>query len=46
VMLAMFLIPNKFFQADGRELDFLGREWDEVWGDALFAPASGAAAKA
>ena len=38
VMLAMFLIPNKFFQADGSELDFLGRDWNEVWGEALFSP--------
>jgi len=31
---AMFQLPNKFFQADGRELDFLGRDWDENWGAA------------
>lgn len=28
---AMFQLPNKFFQADGRELDFLGRDWNENW---------------
>lgn len=31
---AMFQLPNKFFQPDGRELDFLGNEWDTVWGEA------------
>jgi hypothetical protein len=28
----MFQMPNKFFQADGRVTDFLGRDWDEAWG--------------
>ncbi len=31
---AMFQLPNKFFQPDGRELDFLGNEWDKAWGEA------------
>lgn len=31
---AMFQLPNKFFQPDGRELDFLGNEWDKTWADA------------
>ena len=31
---AMFQLPNKFFQTDGRELDFLGNEWDKAWGEA------------
>ncbi len=34
---AMFQLPNKFFQADGRELDFLGNEWGKVWGEAAKA---------
>ena len=29
--LAMFQVPNKFFQADGRVTDFLGRDWDAHW---------------
>ena len=37
---AMFQLPNKFFQADGRELDFLGRDWEEVWGSAAKAHAA------
>ena len=37
---AMFQLPNKFFQADGRELDFLGRDWNEVWGKAAKAHAT------
>jgi anti-sigma factor ChrR (cupin superfamily) len=32
LFLAMFQMPNKFFQADGRVTDFLGRDWDEAWG--------------
>ena len=36
LMIATFQIPNKFFQADGRVTDFLGRDWNETWGKALF----------
>jgi anti-sigma factor ChrR (cupin superfamily) len=32
LFLAMFQMPNKFFQADGRVTDFLGRDWAETWG--------------
>ena len=35
LMLAIFQIPNKFFQADGRETDQLGNDWDQTWGRAL-----------
>jgi anti-sigma factor ChrR (cupin superfamily) len=31
VFLAMFQVPNKFFQPDGRITDFLGRDWDAHW---------------
>jgi len=34
VMLAMFQLPNKFFQADGRVMDFVGNDWQKVWGPA------------
>jgi anti-sigma factor ChrR (cupin superfamily) len=34
VMLAMFQLPNKFFQSDGRVLDFLGNDWQKAWGKA------------
>jgi anti-sigma factor ChrR (cupin superfamily) len=37
---AMFQLPNKFFQADGRELDFLGRDWNEHWAGAAKAHAT------
>jgi anti-sigma factor ChrR (cupin superfamily) len=30
--LAMFQVPNKFFEADGRVTDSAGNIWDEVWG--------------
>jgi hypothetical protein len=32
VFLAMFQIPNKFFQRDGRVTDFLGNDWETIWG--------------
>lgn len=32
--LAMFQLPNRFFQADGRALDFLGNDWNKSWGAA------------
>jgi anti-sigma factor ChrR (cupin superfamily) len=35
LMLAIFQIPNKFFQKDGRETDFLGNDWEKSWGFAL-----------
>jgi len=35
LMLAMFQIPNKFYQPDGRETDFLGKDWDKAWGAKL-----------
>jgi anti-sigma factor ChrR (cupin superfamily) len=31
LFLAMFQVPNKFFQPDGRVTDFLGRDWDATW---------------
>jgi hypothetical protein len=33
-MLAMFQVPNKFFERDGRVTDITGEEWDRLWGDA------------
>jgi len=37
--IAMFQLPNKFFQADGRVLDFLGNDWEKAWGRAAKAHA-------
>jgi len=36
LMLAMFQIPNKFYEKDGRETDVLGQDWNKAWGNALF----------
>jgi anti-sigma factor ChrR (cupin superfamily) len=36
LMLAMFQIPNRFYEADGRETDPMGQDWNEAWGKALF----------
>ena len=33
--LAMFQIPNKFYEKDGRVTDSSGKDWDEVWGALL-----------
>ena len=33
-MLAIFQLPNKFFEADGRTTDILDQDWDEMWGAA------------
>ena len=34
VMIAMFQIPNRFDEQDGREIDFLGNDWKQAWGEA------------
>jgi len=31
-MLAIFQVPNKFFEADGRVIDANGHDWDETRG--------------
>jgi anti-sigma factor ChrR (cupin superfamily) len=36
LMLAMFQIPNKFLEADGRETDVTGQDWSAAWSKALF----------
>ena len=36
LMLAIFQIPNKFHEADGRETDVTGQDWNEAWSKALF----------
>ena len=36
LMLAIFQVPNKFFEADGRETDVMGQDWNAAWSKALF----------
>ena len=36
LMLAMFQIPHKFHEADGRETDVTGQDWYAAWSKALF----------
>jgi len=36
LMLAIFQVPNKFFEADGRETDVTGQDWNAAWAKALF----------
>jgi hypothetical protein len=31
MMLAMFQIPNKFYERDGRVTDSNGQDWESVW---------------
>lgn len=35
LMLGIFQIPNRFFQADGKVVDFAGNAWEPIWADAL-----------
>ena len=35
LMLAMFQIPNKFYERDGRITDANGQDWESVWGEVL-----------
>ena len=34
LMLAIFQLPNKFFEADCGPTDMLNQDWDETWGGA------------
>ena len=34
VFLAMFQVPNKFFESDGRITDARGNDWEKFWGKA------------
>ena len=36
LMLAIFQIPNKFYEPDGRETDANGEDWNQAWSKALF----------
>jgi anti-sigma factor ChrR (cupin superfamily) len=36
LMLAIFQIPNRFHEPDGRETDVTGADWDANWAKALF----------
>jgi anti-sigma factor ChrR (cupin superfamily) len=36
LMLAIFQIPNRFYEPDGRETDVNGADWNSAWGKALF----------
>jgi len=35
VFVAIFQIPNKFYEQDGRVTDAAGKDWDEAWGGLL-----------
>ena len=32
LMVAIFLVPNKFFEKDGGVVDLLGQDWEKKWG--------------
>lgn len=34
LMVAIFQMPNKFFEANGDVIDFLGKDWETTWGTA------------
>lgn len=33
LVLGIFQVPNRFFEADGSVRDVLGQEWDPAWGE-------------
>jgi anti-sigma factor ChrR (cupin superfamily) len=35
LMIAIFQIPNKFYEKDGRQVDLVGDDWGLKWGAAL-----------
>jgi anti-sigma factor ChrR (cupin superfamily) len=35
LMIAVFQVPNKFFEKDGRVVDLVGNDWDTRWGKTL-----------
>jgi anti-sigma factor ChrR (cupin superfamily) len=35
VALAMFQVPNRFYEPDGRVVDFLGNDWEKTWSDKI-----------
>ena len=35
LMLAIFQVPNKFYEKDGKVVDLLGEDWQAKWGHAL-----------
>ena len=37
LMLAMFQIPNKFYEQDGRVTDANGQDWESLWGEVFKA---------
>ncbi len=35
LMIAMFMMPNRFYDEPGKVTDMLGQDWDSFWGKAL-----------
>jgi len=35
LMLAIFQVPNKFFDSDGKVVDLVGNDWNKKWGHVL-----------
>lgn len=35
LMIAMFQVPNKFFEKDGRVVDLIGDDWGAKWGPTM-----------
>ena len=34
LLLGVFQLPNRFFERNGQQLDFLGQDWEKAWGQA------------
>jgi len=33
LLVGIFMLPNRFFEKDGGERDFLGQDWEKTWGE-------------
>ena len=40
LMIAMFQVPNRFYETDGATTDMLGQDWATAWGNAVKAAAA------
>jgi anti-sigma factor ChrR (cupin superfamily) len=37
LMIAMFMVPNRFYEKSGEATDMLGQNWEKTWGNAAAA---------
>lgn len=37
ILIGIFTLPNKFYETDGAVVDFLGNDWEKLWGAKIAA---------